>query len=160
MPAPPRSQPSGAELAAAAFERYISNDMTTATDIVTLLEAARAGALPGREFVAVAEAYRAGTYAAAFSGSCSLPGKLLRARAKVPAPIGDWQCPAVTIPRRRSPTESAASTKMTAVDIDRSILTKLRPAAVERDCSVERLVRQLLDVIATDKLTGAILDDG
>jgi hypothetical protein len=49
--------------------------------------------------------------------------------------------------------------KIAVIEIDRSILTKLRPAAVARDCSVNRLVRQLLDRIAVDNLTGAILDD-
>ena len=52
-----------------------------------------------------------------------------------------------------------ASAKIVTFEIDRSILNKLRPAAAARGTSVNRLVRQLLDVIANDKLTGAILDD-
>jgi hypothetical protein len=35
----------------------------------------------------------------------------------------------------------------------------LRPEAARRDVSVDRLVRDLLDVIAEDKLATAILDD-
>ena len=61
--------------------------------------------------------------------------------------------------RASSQSEDCASARMAVIEIDRSILTKLRPAAAERDCSVERLCRELLDRIATDHLAGAILDD-
>jgi hypothetical protein len=44
--------------------------------------------------------------------------------------------------------------------IDRDIVVRLRPAAIKRDLSVVRLVEELLDVIASDGLVGAVLDDG
>jgi len=37
--------------------------------------------------------------------------------------------------------------------------TRLRPEAARREVSVDRLIRDLLDIIVDDKLTTAILDD-
>ena len=41
----------------------------------------------------------------------------------------------------------------------RSSITRLRPEAARREVSVDRLIRDLLDIIVDDKLTTAILDD-
>lgn len=46
------------------------------------------------------------------------------------------------------------------LEADRAVLTALRRPAAARNYSVDRLVRELLERIAADKLTGAILDDG
>jgi len=46
------------------------------------------------------------------------------------------------------------------IEVDREILVRLRPEAARRNVSVAFLIRDLLDVIVTDNLTGAILDDG
>ena len=46
------------------------------------------------------------------------------------------------------------------IEVDREILVRLRPEAARRNVSVVFLIRDLLDVIVTDNLTGAILDDG
>jgi len=46
-----------------------------------------------------------------------------------------------------------------AIGLDRDLLLRLRPEAARRDISVPVLVRTILEVIASDKLTTAILDD-
>jgi hypothetical protein len=48
----------------------------------------------------------------------------------------------------------------TLVELDHALVARLRPEAARRDVRVVRLIHGLLDVIATDQLTGAILDDG
>lgn len=45
------------------------------------------------------------------------------------------------------------------IELDYALVAALRPEAKARDVPVSRLVRDLLDTIATDRLTGAILDD-
>jgi hypothetical protein len=68
-------------------------------DILVLLEVARAGALPGREFIALAEAYRAATFGDAFSGACSAPGILRASTRGVPA-IGGHLCHVIPLRSR------------------------------------------------------------
>jgi hypothetical protein len=46
-----------------------------------------------------------------------------------------------------------------SVEIEHAVVVALRPEARRRDISVARLVHDLLNVIATDQLTTAILDD-
>jgi hypothetical protein len=45
------------------------------------------------------------------------------------------------------------------VPLDRDLLVRLRPEAARRNVSVARLIHDLLEVIATDRLAGAVLDD-
>jgi hypothetical protein len=47
-----------------------------------------------------------------------------------------------------------------AVEIDRDLIRALRPEAASRAISVPRLIREILETVATDKLVGAVLDDG
>jgi hypothetical protein len=47
----------------------------------------------------------------------------------------------------------------TKVEIGPDIVTPLRREAARRDMSLQCLVTNLLDVIVTDELTGAVLDD-
>jgi hypothetical protein len=46
-----------------------------------------------------------------------------------------------------------------AIEVDRNLMVAFRAEAAKRDMPVASLIRDLLDVIVTDKLTGAILDD-
>jgi hypothetical protein len=48
----------------------------------------------------------------------------------------------------------------TVVEIAHEVVVSLRREARRRDTTVERLARDLLDIIATDGLVGAVLDDG
>ena len=57
------------------------------------------------------------------------------------------------------PADDFTSTRLATITVDKAVLTKLRPAAVKRDYSLERLIHELLDRIAEDQLTTAILDD-
>jgi hypothetical protein len=60
----------------------------------------------------------------------------------MPRPLGDTSPPFV------------------AVEIDREVARALRPEAARRGTSVPQLCRDLLETVATDKLVGAVLDDG
>jgi hypothetical protein len=44
------------------------------------------------------------------------------------------------------------------IELDYTLLTRLRAEAVKRDMPVGALIRDLLDAIVADKLTAAILD--
>jgi hypothetical protein len=48
----------------------------------------------------------------------------------------------------------------TAIELDHDLVVRFRVEAAKRDTTVPQLIRDLLDVIAVDELTGAILDDG
>ncbi len=45
------------------------------------------------------------------------------------------------------------------IELELDLVRQLRPAAARRGLSVAALVRDLLDVVAADQLTDAILDD-
>jgi hypothetical protein len=45
-----------------------------------------------------------------------------------------------------------------AIEIDRAVIQAFRPEAARRGTTVPRLINDLLDVIAEDNLTAAILD--
>jgi hypothetical protein len=47
-----------------------------------------------------------------------------------------------------------------AIEVEHAVVVRLRREAARRDMPVKVLIRDLLDVIAADQLTGAILDDG
>jgi hypothetical protein len=49
---------------------------------------------------------------------------------------------------------------MIAIEIEHAIIVRFRREAARRDMSATNLIHDLLDVIAADGLTGAILDDG
>jgi hypothetical protein len=55
---------------------------------------------------------------------------------------------------------SAVDDQYFPVDLPRDLATALRPAAVQRDWSIARLVLELLEVLATDGIVDAVLDDG
>jgi hypothetical protein len=65
------------------------------------------------------------------------------------------------MPRRPAGTPSQPETQphTTAIEIKDTVIRALRPEAARRDLSVNRLVRSLLDIIASDKLTTAVLGD-
>ena len=46
------------------------------------------------------------------------------------------------------------------LEVEHGLVTRYRVEAARRDMPVRRLLHDLLDTIAADKLTGAILDDG
>jgi hypothetical protein len=46
-----------------------------------------------------------------------------------------------------------------AVEIDRAVARALRPEAARREMSVQRLAVTLLETIARERLTDAVLDD-
>jgi hypothetical protein len=54
---------------------------------------------------------------------------------------------------------SSYSLRTTAIELDHDLVVQFRGEAARRDCTVPQLVRHLLDVIAADRLTTAILDD-
>jgi hypothetical protein len=56
------------------------------------------------------------------------------------------------------PTHSEFHT--TAIELDHDLVVRFRAEAAKRETTVPQLIRDLLDVIATDRLTTAILDDG
>ena len=47
-----------------------------------------------------------------------------------------------------------------ALEIDRAVAVRLRHEAARRETTLDYLVRHLLDVVAAEQLTSAILDDG
>jgi hypothetical protein len=47
-----------------------------------------------------------------------------------------------------------------AVELEHLVAVRLRRAAAVRDVPVKRLINNLLDVIASDQLVDAVLDDG
>jgi hypothetical protein len=55
------------------------------------------------------------------------------------------------------PTHSEFHT--TAIELDNDLIVRFRAEAAKRDTTVPLLIRDLLDVIAADGLTTAILDD-
>ena len=48
----------------------------------------------------------------------------------------------------------------TAIELDHDLVVRFRVEAAKRERTVSQLIRELLDVIAADRLTTAILDDG
>jgi hypothetical protein len=48
----------------------------------------------------------------------------------------------------------------TEIEIDRALIRAFRPEAARRAISVQRLIREILERVATDKLVSAVLDDG
>jgi hypothetical protein len=49
--------------------------------------------------------------------------------------------------------------RTTTIEIEHDVIVKLRIEAARREKTVQQLIRTLLDVIVTDRLTTAILDD-
>jgi hypothetical protein len=61
---------------------------------------------------------------------------------------------------QRRPRPTQAQTRAPAkIEIEHDLITRFRPEAARREVSVDRLIRDLLDIIVDDKLTTAILDD-
>ena len=61
---------------------------------------------------------------------------------------------------RRRPRPTQAQTGSPAkIEVEHDLITRLRPEAARREVSVDRLIRDLLDIIVDDKLTTAILDN-
>ena len=56
-----------------------------------------------------------------------------------------------------NPREGCHPPRMT-LQIDHALVVRLRPEAARRDVPVVRLIHDLLDVIARDGLTAAVLD--
>jgi hypothetical protein len=48
----------------------------------------------------------------------------------------------------------------TAIELDRDLVVQFRAEAAKRETTVPQLIREMLNVIAADGLTTAILDDG
>jgi hypothetical protein len=61
--------------------------------------------------------------------------------------------------RRPRPAQAQHIRPPIKVEIEHDLITRLRPEAAQREVSVDRLIRDLLDIIVDDKLTTAILDD-
>ena len=60
---------------------------------------------------------------------------------------------------QRRPRPTQAQSAPAKIEIEYDLITRLRPEAARREVSVDRLIRDLLDIIVDDKLTTAILDD-
>jgi hypothetical protein len=60
---------------------------------------------------------------------------------------------------RAVPGVPAAYNTRVAIEFEKNLLTRLRPEAAKRATTVPRLIHDLLDVIATDRLVTAVLDD-
>ena len=56
-------------------------------------------------------------------------------------------------------TDRRSLARTTTIELQHELVVRLRSEAASRQMSVARLVHDLLEVIATDKLTAAILDD-
>jgi hypothetical protein len=56
-------------------------------------------------------------------------------------------------------TDRSSPTQTTTIELQHELVVRLRSEAASRQMSVVRPVHDLLEVIATDKLTAAILDD-
>jgi hypothetical protein len=61
--------------------------------------------------------------------------------------------------RRLVPAKVAARHAFDLIEVDHGIVVQLRRDAAIRGMPVASLIRELLDVIATDGLAGAVLDD-
>jgi hypothetical protein len=57
------------------------------------------------------------------------------------------------------PARRTNNSGLVAVELNRDLLMRLRPAAAHRNTTVPQLVRDLLEVVAADRLVDAILDD-
>jgi hypothetical protein len=53
-----------------------------------------------------------------------------------------------------------AASQTVLIEIDREIVRRLRPAAVARGTTVVEIAREVLEVVASDRLVDAVLDDG
>jgi hypothetical protein len=62
--------------------------------------------------------------------------------------------------RRLRPANVAALRTFDLVEIEHEVVVRLRRDAAIREMPVQSLIRELLDVIATDRLVTAVLDDG
>jgi hypothetical protein len=58
-----------------------------------------------------------------------------------------------------TPPQPELAPRLTSVEIEESVVRGLRGEASRRQVPVARLIRDLLDVIVTDRLTTAVLDD-
>ncbi len=58
-----------------------------------------------------------------------------------------------------SPEPSKTERPATIVEIDHAVVIQLRPEAARRGLTVSAIAREILDVVATEKLVGAVLDD-
>jgi hypothetical protein len=56
-------------------------------------------------------------------------------------------------------TETPVSPLTVTVEVDRDSLVRLRPAAARRATTPARLIGDLLQIIATDGLVDAVMDD-
>ena len=64
------------------------------------------------------------------------------------------------MPRRRLvPAKVSERRTFDLVEIQHEVVVRLRPAAASRSMPVQSLIRELLDIIAHDGLTTAVLDD-
>jgi hypothetical protein len=57
------------------------------------------------------------------------------------------------------PSQPDTAPHMSRIEVEHAVIMALRPEARRRDVSVERLVRNILTVVATDRLVTAVLDD-
>ena len=70
--------------------------------------------------------------------------------------MASYGATSTTMPVQSKP-ETAPRT--VSVELEESVVRGLRGEALRRNVPVARLIRDLLDVIVTDRLTTAVLDD-
>jgi hypothetical protein len=110
----------------------------TVADAIT---AAREGALPGRECVAVSDTLWYFRRALLFRRSCPMrPKKKLDRNVVLIAPQGEKH-------------------EFCQIEVERGIVTAFRKEALARGTSADRLIRNVLDLVVSDKLIGAVIDD-
>jgi hypothetical protein len=55
--------------------------------------------------------------------------------------------------------ERAPAPPTTAIEFDTALVRAFRPAAIARGTTAPRLIREILETVAADRLTDAIMDD-
>jgi hypothetical protein len=61
--------------------------------------------------------------------------------------------------RPDTPSKPELAPHMAQIEVEHTVIVALRPEARRRDVSVERLVQNILNVLVTDRLVTAVLDD-
>ena len=109
----------------------------TVADAITV---AREGALPGREYVAVADTLWYFRRALQFRRSCPM-----RPKKKLDPNV--------------VPIAAHEKHGFCQIEVERGIITAFRKEAIARGTSADRLIRNVLDLVVSDKLIGAVIDD-
>jgi predicted subunit of tRNA(5-methylaminomethyl-2-thiouridylate) methyltransferase len=75
-------------------------------------------------------------------------------------PVYTGECIPALSPEAREARLKHQTIEITLALVEHAVAVVLRREAARRETTLDYLVRSVLDVVARDKLTGAILDDG